>query len=53
MAERNLIYFLNQFPAGLTELELQELCKQNPKWFGEYGKLSILGQDKEALLSIR
>ena len=44
IAEKNIVFCLNMFPAGLTELELRKLCKDNPKWFGDYEELKILDQ---------
>ena len=36
IAEKNIVFFLNMFPEGLTEFELGKLCEDNPKWFGSY-----------------
>ena len=52
IADKNIVFLLNLFPEGLTVLELQILCRRNPKWFGEFEKLEILkrdsyGQEKE------
>jgi hypothetical protein len=44
IAEKNIVYLLNMFPGGLTELELRKLCQDNSNWFGDYEKLKILGQ---------
>ncbi len=44
IAEKNIVFFLNMFPAGLTEFELRKICEDNPKWFGDFEKLHILDQ---------
>ena len=44
IAEKNIVYFVNSFPAGLTEFELRKICDDNPKWFGDYEELKILDQ---------
>ena len=38
-AEKNIIMFLTLTPAGLTEIELKQLCKIYNKWFGDFDKL--------------
>ena len=43
-AEKNIVFLLNMFPDGLTELELRKLCQQYPNWFGDYEELKILEQ---------
>ena len=43
-AEKNIVFLLNMFPYGLTELELRKLCEDKPEWFGDYEKLKILDQ---------
>ena len=45
IADKNIVFLLNLFPEGLTELELQILCRRYPKWFGEFEKLEILKRD--------
>ena len=44
IAEKNIVFLLNMFPDGLTELELRKLCQEYPNQFGDYEKLKILGQ---------
>ena len=44
IAEKNIVFLLNMFPAGLTEFELRKLCQQYPNWFGDYEELKILEQ---------
>ena len=39
-----MVFLLNMFPDGLTELELRKLCQEYPNWFGKYEELQILGQ---------
>jgi hypothetical protein len=36
IAEKNIVFLLNMFPAGLTEFELRKLCQVHPNWFGDY-----------------
>jgi hypothetical protein len=36
IAEKNIVFLLNMFPAGLTEFELRKLCQEYPNWFGDY-----------------
>ena len=43
-AEKNIVFLLNMFPHGLTELEQRKLCQEYPNQFGDYEKLKILGQ---------
>ena len=35
-AQKNLIFFLTLTPAGLTEVEIEQLCKIYKKWFGDF-----------------
>ena len=34
--EKNMIMFLTLTPAGLTEIEIRQLCKIYNKWFGDF-----------------
>jgi chromosome condensin MukBEF complex kleisin-like MukF subunit len=35
-AEKNIIMILTLLPAGLTDLEIQQLCVRQKKWFGDF-----------------